>query len=674
MSSAFSTDEELIGRQGGSVTTAADELDRLQQTLFDLQQCGGSSVSLVHCPSAAQEKTVVGKMAALSRRLGWVSATLSLAEHPIDAVDQLVSQLFDSLRAADFQGESGILRLLAEFSYQHGDHAAALFAERCEPFGAVGDLTVLCQSYLAAKDDAHREANAFSRWSCGQPPARRGPVVGVRGVLSPQTGQRVLGELSRVVLALNYKGLAVFLAAGDSISRRSTRQRERGYTLLREVVDNFDSGKGAINTRVVLTGADGLFSGPQSLQELPPLFARLQVPARVEPPPPHRTWTSLVKEPYQYLHRRIAPPEDARPGPLRSLIRLSQGVPPVDAVAQMSVGHERIDRSIDRLFQHASMSGSVFQALCGEYGSGKTHLLLHLADRALRSGRPVFWLNLERMNLDLGNPARHLHRVIEQSVLPLRGRPSALSRLAQWTRSRAKTQLLLTALGEIAASESAEAKAARKLLALVEGDESPGAVLESFLSARDLSEKSGSSAYRLDAYRRLLLWTALLREMEGAEGPVVLIDEAENLYTSGVSEAQRRSALRSLSFYCGGTLPGACVIMAMTPEALAIMRKESGALLREAASSHSTLDLEDVALFRHRLKTLKPDEVPALSSAMRRELARKVRAVHRSVRGPVEIEDWEGIVSVAVRAAGPPRLMMRALVDQLESAWWSTRG
>jgi formate dehydrogenase len=37
---------------------------------------------------------------------------------------------------------------------------------------------------------------------------------------------------------------------------------------------------------------------------------------------------------------------------------------------------------------------------------------------------------------------------------------------------------------------------------------------------------------------------------------VLLIDEAENLYRGGTSRLERRTALRSLSFYCGGMLPG----------------------------------------------------------------------------------------------------------------------
>src|SRR5690606_12911873 len=192
--------------------------------------------------------------------------------------------------------------------------------------------------------------------------------------------------------------------------------------------------------------------------------ARIALPSDAEPPPPHRTWTSLIRDPYEYVHRAPRPMKDGRGRSLRSLIRLSQGLPPVEAVVAMSVGHERVDKSIDKLFSHAEMSGSVFQVLSGEYGSGKTHILLHLAERALAQQHPVFWLNLERMNLDLGNPARHLARVLEQSVLPLRGRPSCIERLSSWTHSPKKLKELKVALEEIVQSSSHEAKAAKKAL------------------------------------------------------------------------------------------------------------------------------------------------------------------------------------------------------------------
>lgn len=661
----------LIGEGARSVTTVEDEMGRLEQALIDLEQCGASSVAVTHCPTESRERTLAKVLGVVSKKRGFVFAQVALDEHPVDEIDALVEAILDALCSPTEARSGGILRLLQIFFEKHGRRAAEIFSTACDEAGATGDLRALCFAYLDGDGDGQPEIDALTRWAQGVALKGKYTTVGVRTTLNVHTGQRVLGELTRIIRALDYAGLSLVLSGADAISARTERQREKAYTLLRELVDNFDSGRGAVATRITITGGDAFFLGKNSIQALAPLYARMSVPSDAEPPPPHRTWTSLIREPFDYVHRRPKASEKARPEALRSLVRISQGLPPIDAVVSMSVGHERIDKSIDKLFHHAEMAGSVFQVLSGEYGSGKTHVLLHLSERALSQGHPVFWLNLERMNLDLGNPARHLARVLEQSVLPKRGRPSALDRLEAWTRGPKKQKALLAALLQIAESGNQEARAAKKALALASLAEEPGTALEDYLSARDLADKSAGGSYRKDAYRRLLLMLELLRVLDGVEGPVVLIDEAENLYTSGVSEPARRSALRALSFYCGGALPGACVILAMTPPALAQLRKESKALLREAAEADSTLELEDVELFRRRLTKLVPDEVPAFSTAMRRELAKKVRATHRGVRGAVELSHWDELVQAVSREEGSPREMMRRLVDELEAAWWA---
>lgn len=653
-----------------SVTTTRDEAARLEQALLDLEQCGAASVTLTQCSSANQEKSLARELGKRARQRGWVTAQLDLGELGLDALHELIAELIDALVLPGDTRAGGVLRLLDEYHRQHGRRTLERFDAAAEEEGASGDLTTLCRAYLAAEDDASREVKAFDAWAAGVELKGRA-AAGVRAALGPQNAQRVFGELTRLVRALGCNGLLVLLHGGGSVARRTARQREKFYTVLRELVDNFDTGQGAVCSRIVITGDERLFSGPRSIRSLTPLLTRLEVASPAEPPPPHRSWTQLISEPFEYVHRRIQAARDAKPSTLRSLVRISQGLPPTEAVTAMSVGHERIDRSIDRLFAHSEMAGSVFQVLVGEYGSGKTHLLMHLAERALSQGHPVFWLNLERMNLDLGNPQRHLARLLEHSVLPRRNRPSALQRASVWTRSPAKLRALRAALEEVAESPSEESSVAKKALLIAGSAKDAGRALENFLRAEDLAKKSSAPAYRQEAYRRLLLWLELLRRLEGCSGPVLLIDEAENLYTTGLSHAGRRSALRTLSVYCGGVLPSACVILAMTPPAFTELRKEAGALLNELKDVASTLSCEDAALFKRRLGRLEPEAVPAFTKPMRLELAERVRSAHRAVRGAVEVPHWEALVREATRTTQSPRALVRRLIDELESAWWA---
>lgn len=655
----------------GSVTTIEDELARLDQALVDLHHSGGVSVSLVRCPSRARERTLTRKYRQLASERGFVTVERSLLEFSFDTLDQLVAELLENLSPPAELRARGFLELLERHAEKYGRRSLDRFEQAAAEFGAEGDLTALSRAFLTAEDEARREVRAYEAWLNGVELRRKVKNAHVHTALNQHTAQRALSELTRIVRALGHAGTLICLHEADALARRTSRQRDKAYTVLRELVDNFDSGRGAVATRIVLTGLEPLFEGPRSIRSLTPLLMRLEVPSNAEPPPPHRAWTSLISDPLEYVHRRITRKPDNKPATLRTLIRISQGLPPIEAVSSMSVGHERIDRTIDKLFLHSEMSGSVFSLLVGDYGSGKTHVLLHLAERAFKEYHPVFWLNLERMNLDLGSPPRHYARLLEHSVLPMRLRPSAAERAVRWARSKTKFRRLLDELTELAETDTEEAPAAQHALSIAEQSKQPALALESFLLGRDLAKRGASKSYRLASYRRLLLLLELLKRLEGCGGPVLLIDEAENLFAPGASRTARRTALRSLSFYCGGGLPGACIVMAMTPPALVQLRRESRELFHELNEQSSTLAWEDVVMFRRRLQHLEPQYVPPFSRTQRLELAEKVRATHRSVRGHVEIEDWDRRVRELARNPSPPRVLIRSLIDQLESAWWA---
>ncbi len=662
----------MTGDSPISATSLDEELARLAQALLDVNACEGASVGLLHCPSASRERSAIRSLAATARERQWVTAEVSLREHGLESPDGLLRQILERLVVPGENRPCGLLGMLDRFRERHGKRSAERFDESAASSEAAGDLTALCHEYLAATEDgeSERARRAFTAWQDGVEPPRKAKVRKVRRSLSERTAQRSLGELSRVVRALGHRGTLIILAEGDALAGRTDRQREKGYTVLRELVDNFDGWGGAAATRVLLAGQAPLFSGDHSILSVVPLRMRLEIPSSAEPVPPHRSWTTLAAGSVRRRHRAIAAPQDS-PGALRNLIRISEGLPPTEKVTQMSVGQERLDRTIRRLFEVVGRAGSFFSVLVGEYGSGKTHLMMHLAERALEDRRPVFWLNLERTNIDLGNPARHLSRFLEHSELPLRGRPNALALAGRWTRSKAAVIAIEARLIEIGSGEGHAAVAARKAMKVAENARDPGFALENFLIGADLDSRPGDASYRLDAYRRIFLWFELLASQEEIRGPVILIDEAENLYTSGRPPASRRTSLRSLSFYCGGALPGACVIMAMTPPAFEAMKREAKGLLADAGDMDTTLELEDVSKFRRSLHGLKPDPVKPLTAAERGELCERVRRMHRSVRGPVELADWSERVDRSVKAHASPRTLVRALVDELESAWWA---
>jgi hypothetical protein len=338
----------------------------------------------------------------------------------------------------------------------------------------------------------------------------------------------------------------------------------------------------------------------------------------------------------------------------------------------MSVGQDAIDKTIAQLFAHAAIDGSVFALLTGDYGAGKTHLLLHLAARALADRRPVFHLSLERLDADFGNPQRHLRRMLDGATLPGKARATPLDQLLIWTRSRDGLGRLLGALEEIAGSGDGDAaRAAQRLLRRTHNPKTRVAALDAFLGAADLVDKTNAPNYRLDAYGRMLLWVELLRRLERCAGPVVLIDEAENLYKIGISRAERRTALRTLSFYCGGALPGACVVMAITPDVLDTLRTESEELLGELTEQATLLSAEDAMMLRHRLLKLRPLTVPELGREHRATLLARIRATHVRARGRRLEPAWGHFAEAMLPEPDlSPRELVRRAADWLESRWW----
>jgi hypothetical protein len=317
------------------------------------------------------------------------------------------------------------------------------------------------------------------------------------------------------------------------------------------------------------------------------------------------------------------------------------------------------------------MEGSVFALLSGAYGSGKTHLLLHLAARARADRRPVLRLSLERLDADLGNPQRHLRRMLDHAELPLPGNPSLLDLLSVWTRAPRKLERLIRELHEIQAEGTDASLAAARVLRAAGSRASKAAAVESLLGAVDLETKTNAANYRQDAYGRLLLWLTLLERLEGSAGPVLIIDEAENLYKGGSSRAERRTALRSLAFYCGGALPRACVVLAITPDVLPELRAEAKELLDEVGEQKTLLTWEDAGMFRRRLVRAKPLQVPVLLDEHRELLASRVRATHAAVRGSTKDPAWSDHLAALAAPGLTPREIVRRTVERLEGIWWT---
>jgi len=499
--------------------------------------------------------------------------------------------------------------------------------------------------------------------------------------LSSRTAKNGMNQLTRLLRALGYRGLRLMLTDAEALADLTRVRREIAYTVLRELIDNADGHRGMMRTEILLLGTPALVNRVGGLRAHPALASRLLGDAQVEAaadvglPQPHRTvqWIdppqgTTAEELVGGVPKVEAVP-DNRAKALRTHLRLVRGLPPTDGLEGISVGMEALDAELSALFAHAAHDSSVFAILSGDYGSGKTHRLLHLESLALAEGRPVFRLSVERLDEDLGNPQRHLRRLLENSTLPGRHGHGPLEQLELWLATDAATARLHEALEEVALLDVPGAKAAARAL---RGSEDTLDVdqVRSVLGALDLESKPGAPTYRRDAYARLHLWVELLGRLADADGPLIVLDEAENLFRAGVSRAERRTALRSLSFYCGGWIERGVVVLAVTPDTLSILRSESAELLAEIDGQATHLPEEDVTMLRRRLRS-RPLSVARMDREELEELADRAYQIGCKARGLRRERSREELLEAFARGAKKPREVVQRVAQHVEGRAWS---
>jgi P-loop Domain of unknown function (DUF2791) len=644
------------------------------QTLLDVALARMGTVAVI----AGDEETapVVDALAESALANGFAVASASLADHGLQDLHALVGALAASLRgpSAAPGRRNGLVAALDRFAHAHGRSAEAIFEESAEEEQLGGELSTLAREYIASAS-GNGPARKLQAWLGGRDIAKEAEEL---RPLSARTAKRALADLTRLVRALGHRGTRVLLRDAEALVDLSPGRRDVAYTVLREIVDNADGRHGVVGCETLLIGTGDLDRRVHSLLDHPALASRVVADLPPGPPIPHQTWLALRSDdptlplpPVPELHT----PSERSVAQLAALVRITQGLPPLEAVPDLTIGMQEVDRRIEQLFETASNDGSVFAVLLGEYGSGKTHHLLHLESRARADRRPVLRLAVERLDEDLGNPQRHMRRLLENAILPGRRAAGFLEQLDHWLAKPATRKRLRRALDAIVEARGDAARpAARAIGDATEDDLDDDGVRET-LGALDLVDKPNNPSYRKDAYARLHLWLDVLARLEECEGPVLILDEAENLYRVGVSRAERRTALRSLAHYCGGALPRATVVLAVTPETLEALRDEAGELLEQIEEQTTLLPSEDVAMLRHRLLRARPIRVTKLDRDALESLAEQARRLARGVRGKhVDRGVGEFLERAMKECATPRELLRRVMLREERIAWLEDAG
>jgi hypothetical protein len=538
------------------------------QALEDLTvaQMGGVAVLVGDARIEAAERLSAD---ALSR--GFAVATVSLASEALSDLDGIVRALASSLRLPKVEAgrRHGLVAALEAFVERHKSKAEERFEERADEEALGGELRQLAADFIA-QATGRTNARRLTAWLGGKDVNAE---EGALRPLSPRTAKRALAQLTRLSRVLGARGTRILLTDAETLVDLSPGRRDVAYTVLRELIDNADGagGQGAVASEMLVIGGPGLLARKASLKAHEALASRLlskEIPGQL--PLPHAT-TLFLEQPASAQEAEPLPPlfevtpvEARNADALRSLLRLSQGLPPLDAGPALTIGMEEIDARLDKLFEHAQHDGSVFAVLSGEYGAGKTHHLLHLEARALADQRPVLRLAVERLDEDLGNPQRHLRRLLESARAHARG-PSQVLAVFVASRAGSATRARAQAPGDRARGhhQRRRARRARPPSARVELSSTarrrsrPDAVIEAARRARSDRQARRGDLPQATRMRACSCGSSCSRASRAARVPSSCLDEAENLYRSGVSRPERRTALRSLAFYCGGTIPRA---------------------------------------------------------------------------------------------------------------------
>ncbi|MDF2696996.1 MAG: hypothetical protein K0S65_5379 [Labilithrix sp.] len=602
---------------------------------------------------------------------GFAVATASLAETALHDLHAVVASLARSLRVPGVTGAArgnGLVLALDVFVAEHGRRSEDVFEEAASTVGLGGELLTLAREYIgiASGVSAPRKLQA---WLGGRHVTLKSEEL---RPLAVRTAKRALVAFTRLLLALGHRGARIILHDAEALIDLPPARRDVAYSVLRELIDNGDGVGGMVATEVLLIGTGDLDRRVHSLVDHPALATRVVADVPPGPPIPHQTWIPLeppTADELPPIPAALATSTRAAPK-LRALVRIAQGLPPHDVVPELTIGMEEVDRRIEQLFEAASNDGSVFAILMGEYGAGKTHHLLLFEARAIAARRPLLRLAVERLDEDLGNPQRHLRRVIESAIVPGPPARGLFECLERWFLKPTSRKRLAEAMRAIAASESEAARPAQLVLGDVPDAELDRDLVLEVLGALDLVDKPNAPTYRKDAYARLQLWLELLERLEGCEGPVVILDEAENLYRPGVSRSERRTALRSLAHYCGGAIPRATVVLALTPETLASLREEASALLDEIEDQATLLPSEDVVMLRRRLLRARPIQVKKLDREDLETLAGRVRKLAKEVRGKHVDRGIGAFLDHAVRETETPRDLLRRVILREERLAW----
>ncbi|WP_432558170.1 BREX system ATP-binding protein BrxD [Granulicoccus sp. GXG6511] len=391
---------------------------------------------------------------------------------------------------------------------------------------------------------------------------------------------------------------------------------------------------------------------------------------------------------------------DVSPRRRREVIdALRRGTVPSNGLDLLAVGLDRFSAALDAELDTVAQGGSVFKAVRGEYGSGKTFFTRHLAERALRRGFATAEVQISETQTPL-HRLETVYRRVTESLRTSSVPPSAFrSVLDSWlftledealaqessltgeTLGAATDALLEGRLAQVSARTPAFAQALRGYRAAgTAGETATADALAAWLGGQPHVAAAAKRAVGvkgdLDHFGAMAFLQGLLLVLRDAGHPglLIVLDEVETLQrVRGDVRDKALNALRQLiDEIDAGRFPGLYLVITGTP---AFFDGRAGVgrlapLAQRLATDFSTdMRFDNPRAVQVRLPGFDRGRLVDLGSRVR-DLYAGGAADPSRIRGTVD-DDYLGLLADAVagglggRVGVAPRIFVKKLVGDV---------
>jgi hypothetical protein len=265
-------------------------------TQLDYVSSGGGDLKFIRGDYGSGKTFLVARSLEIAREKGFATAHVVISpSSPLHKLKGIYQQICGTLRTKEdehalktvidnwlYSIEERIIQVAGDGIDEQGLEAAT---ER-EIESALASISEMNSSLAAALRTYYRANNAGDfqlaqsaiGWLSAEPNIGRDfkQKAAIKGDIDETVAFVFLKGIVKIIVGSGCHGLAVAIDEAEITQSSPRATREKGYSLLRQVVDSLDGGE-MPHCYFLVTGTPSLFEGPRGFRSLPALFDRINV-------------------------------------------------------------------------------------------------------------------------------------------------------------------------------------------------------------------------------------------------------------------------------------------------------------------------------------------------------------------------------------------------------------